>query len=233
MWSFCLVPSLYFLPFTWLTPFPTSFILCLSLYSTLLTCTNNSICVISYFSWPNNYIHITHTRIHILLKMIYLTHISASYFHAKQFFMEILLNPLVDFPFILFDLCIILHCFDALPIFSSILPFIAFSLFSSLSMRVCAAVYMLVYRLLCIALLFPWDIFSGAGLLKLSTLKDLSISVQEEVVSLFKKFACLMGISYNHLITLVWASLTTTEFEHLVILSSKPLFFFFLKSESI
>lgn len=98
--------------------------------------------------------------------MIYLTHLSASYFHTKQFFMEILPNSLVDFPFILFDFCIILHCLDALTIYSSIPPFTAFSLFSSLSVRVCAAIYMLVYRLLCIALLFPWDIFSGAGLLK-------------------------------------------------------------------
>jgi len=80
--------------------------------------------------------------------------------------MEILPNSLVDFPFILFDFCIILHCLDALTIYSSIPPFTAFSLFSSLSVRVCAAIYMLVYRLLCIALLFPWDIFSGAGLLK-------------------------------------------------------------------
>ena len=114
--------------------------------------------------------------------MISLTHISAPYFHIKQFFMEILPNPLVDFPFILFDFCIILHCLDVLPIYSNILPFTTFSLFSSVCVCVfvCAAVYMFVYRLLYIALLFPWDISQEQD----CTLKDCSISVQEKVISL-------------------------------------------------
>ena len=128
-------------------------------------------------------IYTLHTIIYTLytyfIKMISLTPISASYFHIKQFSMEILPNPLVDFPFILFDFCIILHCLDVLPIYSNILPFTAFSLFSSVC--VCVLQYTCLYIDSCILHFYFHGTYSQE---QDCTLKDRSISVQEKVVSL-------------------------------------------------